>query len=183
MLSTVYVSRSSYPFTDDDLANLLLTSRSNNARLGITGMLLHREGRFIQVLEGPDEAVRARLAVIARDPRHTAVHTIVDERVEDAGGLGRRAERCLVPQQLLESRPQFVAADLSRIERDGQEAAVHRVAQRMIGGRGRVHHAARPSRPEHPMRASTSRAGFANASGILLPLVSFLSRINGLKHL
>ncbi|KPG75648.1 BLUF domain-containing protein [Frigoribacterium sp. RIT-PI-h] len=83
MLSTVYVSRSSYPFTDDDLANLLMTSRSNNARLGITGMLLHREGRFIQVLEGPDEAVRERLAVIARDPRHTAVHTIVDERVED----------------------------------------------------------------------------------------------------
>ena len=83
MLSTVYVSRSSYPFTDDDLANLLMTSRSNNARLGITGMLLHREGRFIQVLEGPEEAVRARLAVIARDPRHTAVHTIVDERVED----------------------------------------------------------------------------------------------------
>jgi hypothetical protein len=83
VLSTVYVSRSSYPFTDDDLANLLMTSRSNNARLGITGMLLHREGRFIQVLEGPDEAVRERLAVIARDPRHTAVHTIVDERVED----------------------------------------------------------------------------------------------------
>jgi hypothetical protein len=82
VLSTVYVSRSSYPFTDDDLANLLLTSRANNARLGITGMLLHREGRFIQVLEGPDEAVRERLAVIARDPRHTAVHTIVDERVE-----------------------------------------------------------------------------------------------------
>ncbi|ROS48105.1 BLUF domain-containing protein [Frigoribacterium sp. PhB24] len=95
MLSTVYVSRSSYPFTDDDLANLLMTSRSNNARLGITGMLLHREGRFIQVLEGPDEAVRARLAVIARDPRHTAVHTIVDERVEDrlfpAWTMGYRA--------------------------------------------------------------------------------------------
>jgi hypothetical protein len=83
VLSTVYVSRSSYTFTDDDLANLLMTSRSNNARLGITGMLLHREGRFIQVLEGPEAAVRERLAVIARDPRHTAVHTIVDERVED----------------------------------------------------------------------------------------------------
>jgi hypothetical protein len=95
VLSTVYVSRSSYPFTDDDLANLLMTSRSNNARLGITGMLLHREGRFIQVLEGPEEAVRERLAVIARDPRHTAVHTIVDERVEDrlfpAWTMGYRA--------------------------------------------------------------------------------------------
>ncbi|NQW87367.1 MULTISPECIES: BLUF domain-containing protein [unclassified Frigoribacterium] len=95
MLSTVYVSRSSYPFTDDDLANLLMTSRSNNARLGITGMLLHREGRFIQVLEGPEEAVRERLAVIARDPRHTAVHTIVDELVEDrlfpAWTMGYRA--------------------------------------------------------------------------------------------
>jgi hypothetical protein len=83
VLSTVYVSRSSYPFTDDDLANLLMTSRANNARLGITGMLLHREGRFIQVLEGPEEAVRARLAVIARDPRHTGVNTIVDELVPD----------------------------------------------------------------------------------------------------
>ena len=95
MLSTVYVSRSSYLFTDDDLANLLMTSRANNARLGITGMLLHREGRFIQVLEGPEEAVRARLAVIARDPRHTGVNTIVDEHVPDrlfpAWTMGYRA--------------------------------------------------------------------------------------------
>ena len=95
MLSTVYVSRSSYPFTDDDLANLLMTSRSNNARLGITGMLLHREGRFIQVLEGPEEAVRARLAVLARAPRPTAVTTIVDQLGEDrlfpAWTMGYRA--------------------------------------------------------------------------------------------
>lgn len=83
MLSTVYVSRSSFSFTEADLATLLMNSRATNGRLGITGMLLHSEGRFIQALEGPEAAVRDRLAVIAADPRHTAVRTLVEEDVTE----------------------------------------------------------------------------------------------------
>jgi hypothetical protein len=33
-------------------------SRENNAKRGVTGMLLYKEGNFIQVLEGDEREVR-----------------------------------------------------------------------------------------------------------------------------
>jgi hypothetical protein len=45
-------------------------------------MLLYREGRFLQVLEGPHRRVRDRMEVIAADSRHTGVSVLLDEHVE-----------------------------------------------------------------------------------------------------
>ena len=53
MLShVVYVSTASEPMDDEDLAELLAQSRERNARNDITGMLLYKDSRFIQLLEG-----------------------------------------------------------------------------------------------------------------------------------
>ena len=65
----VYASRAVEPFDHDDLVDLLSQSRENNSRDGITGMLVYRDLDFIQILEGPDAAVRALLERIGRDPR------------------------------------------------------------------------------------------------------------------
>jgi hypothetical protein len=70
LITLVYVSASYKLMTDDDLRAILEVSRRNNARDGITGMLLYRDGYFIQALEGEEEAVNATYAKIARDPRH-----------------------------------------------------------------------------------------------------------------
>ena len=76
---TLYVSRVS------DMASLELaatvrdvlhTSRANNARAGVTGMLLTFRGYFVQALEGEDHAVKATLARVARDPRHTELQVL-----------------------------------------------------------------------------------------------------------
>ncbi|PZF60157.1 hypothetical protein DEI92_07215 [Curtobacterium sp. MCBD17_034] len=95
VLSTVYTSSATYPFTDDDLAVLLLNSRANNARAGLTGVLLHQDGQFMQVLEGPDDAVRERYAIIASDPRHGAVQLVAQESIAErrfpAWTMGYRA--------------------------------------------------------------------------------------------
>ncbi len=70
MLQVIYVS-SVNPVTGGvDPAPILVVSRRNNAREGITGMLYSDGGRFLQVLEGPAEAVDAALARIRRDQRH-----------------------------------------------------------------------------------------------------------------
>lgn len=45
--------------------------------MGVTGALVYTRSRFAQILEGPDEAVDAIMAKIARDPRHEQV-TVVD---------------------------------------------------------------------------------------------------------
>lgn len=39
-------------------------------------MLLYSDGRFVQALEGPEDAVRALYARIQRDPRHARVLTV-----------------------------------------------------------------------------------------------------------
>lgn len=83
MLSVLYLSSASIPYSDDDLAALLTTSRENNARLGLTGILLYRNGQFMQVLEGPEDAVNARFAVIAADPRHRGVQKLVTDSIAE----------------------------------------------------------------------------------------------------
>lgn len=78
MISTVYVSAARHAFTPAELEALLEKSRANNSRDGVSGVLLYRDGDFLQVLEGPEEAVRRTYARIARDPRHGGV-IVLDE--------------------------------------------------------------------------------------------------------
>ena len=53
----VYISSARRLFTTEELRDLLAVSRRNNAREDVTGMMLYRGGSFMQVLEGPQDAV------------------------------------------------------------------------------------------------------------------------------
>ena len=81
LLSVLYTSTARSPFGDDELAELLTRSRASNERNELTGMLLYRGGRFVQVLEGPAERVRDLLAVIAADDRHTAMRVLIEQPI------------------------------------------------------------------------------------------------------
>lgn len=70
MFFLTYVSSATGPFSKEDLDLLLAQCRKNNAVLGLTGMLLYKDGNFLQVLEGEERAVRALYAKIDRDSRH-----------------------------------------------------------------------------------------------------------------
>ena len=59
-----------------DLKALLVQSDANNARLGISGVLLHYDSTFLQVLEGEEQVVRHLLERIGRDPRHAGMDVI-----------------------------------------------------------------------------------------------------------
>jgi hypothetical protein len=80
VLSIAYVSAATQAMTDDDVAAVLTQSRANNLRNDLTGALLYHRGRFIQILEGPEEQVNARYEIIAADPRHRNVQKM-GERV------------------------------------------------------------------------------------------------------
>jgi hypothetical protein len=73
MLQLVYISTSREPLTDALLDSILATSRRNNDRTGVSGLLVAGGRRFLQALEGPAAAVLATYARIAADPRHFAV--------------------------------------------------------------------------------------------------------------
>ena len=62
----------------------LLQGNGINSATAITGMLLYKDGNFMQVLEGEEEAVRRVYARIGHDPRHRGLLTLLagtqDER-------------------------------------------------------------------------------------------------------
>ena len=84
MFFLVYVSAAVTWFSDAELRVLLARSRAANAAAGITGMLLYKDGNFMQVLEGEESAVLALQERIAADPRHRGMVTI------DSGPLAAR---------------------------------------------------------------------------------------------
>lgn len=78
MIELVYMSYASRSFNDDDLAELLVTARKNNSRLGLTGMLLFNEDRvFIQAIEGPADNVHQVYNKIKSDPRHEKIQELI----------------------------------------------------------------------------------------------------------
>lgn len=66
----VYTSARSSSCDEECVKDILEASRRNNAKLGITGMLIHTKDRFLQILEGPYEKVTALYNKISKDPRH-----------------------------------------------------------------------------------------------------------------
>ena len=81
LIHIIYASAESRSLSQDDLDLILRQSRRNNARLGITGILLYAEGSFFQVLGGAPEAVDTLYKTIAADPRHCKVTQIIREPI------------------------------------------------------------------------------------------------------
>lgn len=75
---TIYISRAHPDLTRADLQAILATSVRCNDQTGLTGFLLHGHGLFLQVLEGPADAVQATLQRILADPRHSNVDVLQD---------------------------------------------------------------------------------------------------------
>lgn len=71
MLRVFYFSRAAQAISDEQLRELLTSSRRNNALQGISGVLVHGGGLFAQILEGPEQAVLRLYVKIVDDRRHS----------------------------------------------------------------------------------------------------------------
>lgn len=82
LVQIIYASR---PFGFDQAAlnGILSQSRRRNARDDITGALICRADLYLQLLEGPEEAVTPTYARIARDDRHLEVNRLSCEIVTE----------------------------------------------------------------------------------------------------
>lgn len=81
MLQLIYTSVAVSRFTDAQLNELLTKSRQKNERLQITGMLLYDKGTFLQVIEGPDDAIRNLIYDIQHDPRHQLMIVLTERKI------------------------------------------------------------------------------------------------------
>ncbi|MEO5667455.1 MAG: BLUF domain-containing protein [Bdellovibrionota bacterium] len=73
IFTLVYTSKSRKKIDQELLTQLLKVARTNNARDDITGFLTVRGEYFAQLLEGPEDKVRACYERIAADRRHTQI--------------------------------------------------------------------------------------------------------------
>lgn len=98
MFSLVYVSAAVKPFSQPQLQELLTQCRVRNTRRDVTGLLLYKNGNFMQALEGEEEAVRGVHRKIASDMRHRGMLVLIQEhqRTRDFGewSMGFRDLTC-----------------------------------------------------------------------------------------
>ena len=128
----LYRSHATRELDERDLLPILMSSMRNNARVGVTGVLLYGPptsqpapnpdappattivpfegpGVFVQWLEGPEDAIRSTYERIDADPRHT------DVEILDSG----TGERRLFPHwsmalETVRALPE-TAADIARL--------------------------------------------------------------------
>ena len=82
MKQIIYISSAVKKMNDDDLIDILKTSRENNKKNDISGMLLYDNGSFIQVLEGTDSLVDNTFINIQNDERHNNILVMQNKDVD-----------------------------------------------------------------------------------------------------
>jgi hypothetical protein len=78
-----YVSTETGNLRSADMVQLLTEARRINTSRDITGLLLHRDRSFYQVLEGAEDAVRQTFDSIEKDERHTAIDVLFEGEVDE----------------------------------------------------------------------------------------------------
>ena len=78
-----YVSTETGSLRSADMVQLLTEARRINTSRDITGLLLHRDRSFYQVLEGAEDAVRQTFDSIEKDERHTAIDVLFEGEVDE----------------------------------------------------------------------------------------------------
>jgi hypothetical protein len=73
ILRTIYLSKATCVTGRRELTEMTRKFSMNNARLRITGTLLRIGNYYVQVLEGPEDAVDSLFTIIKEDHRHEGV--------------------------------------------------------------------------------------------------------------
>ena len=84
----IYTSSASHLMSDFDLTNLLEHCRIRNAQDNITGMLLYKEGSFMQALEGHKDTVFQTYERIQKDTRHKDIFLLRERGIENRSFSG-----------------------------------------------------------------------------------------------
>lgn len=74
-----YTSRARLDLGDEEVAAIHQTARHLNALDGISGLLLFDGSRFLQIVEGTEDAIDNLVERLRMDPRHSAFE-VRDER-------------------------------------------------------------------------------------------------------
>ena len=79
----LYVSAVADHCGEDDIRAILKTSRENNSKNSLTGMLISKDKYFLQYIEGPEAQVVALFDKIKSDERHQAIKVVNQGTISD----------------------------------------------------------------------------------------------------
>ncbi|WP_339845117.1 BLUF domain-containing protein [uncultured Halopseudomonas sp.] len=88
LIRIVYISRATFPISrandgiEPTVARILSTSRANNRKNGLVGMLYYGDGCFFQCLEGETSKVQALYKTLLKDPRHKDLKVLASEPIK-----------------------------------------------------------------------------------------------------
>lgn len=99
----IYASRAAEALTPVDHEQILGSSRRNNGKAGVTGVLAFGTRDFLQCLEGSREAVNATYSRILGDPRHQDIQ-LIDCRDVEQRWFGEWGMHGLPPSRLTRQR-------------------------------------------------------------------------------
>ncbi|WP_295905308.1 BLUF domain-containing protein [uncultured Bdellovibrio sp.] len=74
----VYISEAAEDISYTDIHDILEVSRRNNSQEAITGLLIFRDGHFLQLLEGDEKSVRKVLGKILLDDRNYSLRVLIE---------------------------------------------------------------------------------------------------------
>ena len=84
MIRLIYTSKSCIQKDDParPLINIIDASTRNNRQSGVTGLLMHGAGKFVQVIEGSEREVFKLYVKLLDDPRHADCRIISATLIE-----------------------------------------------------------------------------------------------------
>lgn len=74
----IYISKANQNLSYSDIQAILTSSKVNNTREGITGLLILRDDYFVQLLEGSEAAVKKILGNIIMDERNSSLKVLIE---------------------------------------------------------------------------------------------------------
>lgn len=84
MKRITYISRLNSPLSESETDEIGVVANRNNQRQNITGVLIHFEGLFFQIIEGDDERIDRLYDSIQKDRRHADILCLKSESQVEA---------------------------------------------------------------------------------------------------
>lgn len=136
-IELVYVSSADpASISEQVLSDILASARKRNAEFGVTGVLLYQAGTFVQLLEGPADAVRHIYHDrICQDRRHGGLVLCWEQNISQRGfpdwsmgyfGGGRLADAagaCL---------PSWIESGLAGLDLSGPDSTGRRLLRSLV---------------------------------------------------
>lgn len=127
----IYVSYAPDGMSHSALLDLLQTSRAQNAKHGITGLLVYHRREFMQLIEGERTDVEQLFSNIVNDPRHQQVKALHVGPIEARGFDDWRMGFVAPDEESLRANPVYSLLRSSGLKAAGAGSQGRRLLQQL----------------------------------------------------